>query len=185
MRRQLSVLMRFTALMMIGAQAFADPTLRHFDIQTQATASALNEFARQADITLVFSSALVAKHQTVGIKGDFTVLEGLRLLLDGTGLAFTQVSATTIAISAQIKADRQPQAPVDATGAAPDSTSNGHTTKGDDNMNHRGLFTRIAGLFALSGAVLAGGHAYGQDTAATPAAPTDASAANTSTLKSW
>ena len=182
MRRQLSVLMRFTALMMIGAQAFADPTLRHFDIQTQATASALNEFARQADITLVFSSALVAKHQTVGIKGDFTVLEGLRLLLDGTGLAFTQVSATTIAISAQIKADRQPQAPVDATGAAPDSTSNGHTTKGDDNMNHRGLFTRIAGLFALSGAVLAGGHAYGQDTAATPAAPTDASAANTSTL---
>jgi iron complex outermembrane receptor protein len=182
MRRQLSVLMRFTALMMIGAQAFADPTLRHFDIQTQATASALNEFARQADITLVFSTVLVAKHQTVGIKGDFTVLEGLRRLLDGTGLAFTQVSATTIAISAQIKAEQQPHAPADAPGAAPDQTSNGNATKGDDNMNHRGLFTRIAGLFALSGAVLAGGHAYGQGTSATPAAPADASAANTSTL---
>jgi outer membrane receptor protein involved in Fe transport len=184
MRRQLSVLMRFTALMMIGAQAFADPTLRHFDIQTQATASALNEFARQADITLVFSSALVAKHQTAGIKGDFTVLEGLRRLLDGTGLAFTQVSATTIAISAQIKVEQQPHEPANGTGTTPDPTSNGNVTKGDDNMNHRGLFTRIAGLFALSGAVLAGGHAYGQDTAATSAAPatTDASAANTSTL---
>ena len=86
MRRQLAVLIRCVALTMLGAQAFADPTLRHFDIQTQATASALNEFARQADITLVFASALVDKHQMVGIKGDFTVLEALRKLLDGTGL---------------------------------------------------------------------------------------------------
>src|ERR1700685_3733662 len=112
-RRRLAVLMRCLALMTLGAQALADPTLRHFDIQTQATASALNEFARQADITLVFSSALVAKYQTAGIKGDFTVLEGLRRLLDGTGLAFTQVSATTIAISAQGKAEQPPHAPAD------------------------------------------------------------------------
>jgi outer membrane receptor protein involved in Fe transport len=180
MRRRLGVLMRCLALMMLGAQAFADPTLRHFDIQTQATASALNEFARQADITLVFSSALVAKHQTSGIKGDFTVLEGLRLLLDGTGLSFIQVSATTIAISVENKTEQQSPPPASGPGAAPDP-SNGNTTKGDENMNHRGLFTRIAGLFALSGAVLAGGHAYGQDTAATPVA-TDASTANTSTL---
>src|SRR5277367_6805821 len=108
MRRQLAVLIRCVALTMLGAQAFADPTLRHFDIQTQATASALNEFARQADITLVFSSALVDKHQTAGIRGDYTILEGLRRLLDGTGLSFTQVSATTIAISAQSKAEQQP-----------------------------------------------------------------------------
>ena len=51
-------------------------------------------------------------------------------------------------------------------------------------MNHRGLLTRIAALFALSGAALSGGHAYGQDAAAAPpaAAAGDASAANTSTL---
>ena len=164
---------------MLGAQAFADPTLRHFDIQTQATASALNEFARQADITLVFSSALVAKHQAAGIKGDFTVLDGLRRLLDGTGLSFTQVSATTIAISAEAKAEQQAPPPANGPGTAPDPVGNGNQTQGDDNMNHRGLFTRIAALFALSGAALSGGHAYGQDTAAAPA---DASAANTSTL---
>src|ERR1700722_17996147 len=111
MRRQLAVLIRCLALAMLGAQAFADPTLRHFDVQTQATASALNEFARQADITLVFSSALVDKHQTTGIKGDFTVLEGLRRLLDGTGLSFTQVSATTIAISPENKAGQHPEPP--------------------------------------------------------------------------
>jgi outer membrane receptor protein involved in Fe transport len=184
MRRQLAVLIRCLALTMLGAQAFADPTLRHFDIQTQATASALNEFARQADITLVFASALVDKHQMVGIKGDFTVLEALKRLLDGTGLSFTQVSATTIAISAEAKADQPPPAPSNGPGNAPDSTGNGNQTQGESNMNHRGLFTRIAALFALSGAALSGGHAYGQDTSAAPAAaPTsDASAANTSTL---
>jgi outer membrane receptor protein involved in Fe transport len=184
MQRQLAVLIRCVALTMLGAQAFADPTLRHFDIQTQATGSALNEFARQADITLVFASALVDKHQMVGIKGDFTVLDALRKLLDGTGLSFTQVSATTIAISAEIKADQQSNPPANGPGAAPDPNGNGNQTQGESNMNHRGLFTRIAALFALSGAALSGGHAYGQDTATTaPAAATgDASAANTSTL---
>jgi len=184
MRRQLAVLIRCVALAMLGTQAFADPTLRHFDIQTQATASALNEFARQADITLVFASALVDKHQMVGIKGDFTVLEALKRLLDGTGLSFTQVSATTIAISAETKADQQLYPPANGPGAAPDPNDNGNQTQGEGNMNHRGLFTRIAALFALSGAALSGGHAYGQDTAATPpaAATGDASAANTSTL---
>jgi outer membrane receptor protein involved in Fe transport len=179
--RRLALLMRCLALLTMSAQAFADPPLRHFDIQTQATAAALNEFARQADITLVFSSALVANHQMVGIKGDFTVLDGLRRLLDGSGLSFTQVSATTIAISADSKAEQQSPPPANGTGATPDPAGNGSSTKGDENMNHHGLFTRIAGLFALGGAVLAGGHAYGQDTAATPAGA-DASAANTSTL---
>jgi hypothetical protein len=182
MKRRFALLVRCLALTMLGAQAFADPTLRHFDIQSQATASALNEFARQADITLVFASALVDKHQMVGIRGDFTVLEALKKLLDGTGLSFTQVSATTIAISA-VSSSAEPQHPQTfGSGAVPDPVGNGNQTKGDDNMNHRGIFTRLAGLFALSGAVMAGGHAYGQDTAAAPAASTDASAANTSTL---
>jgi outer membrane receptor protein involved in Fe transport len=182
MRRRLAVLVRCLALTMLGAQAFADPTLRHFDIQTQATASALNEFARQADITLVFASALVDKHQVVGIRGDFTILEALRKLLIGSGLSFTQVSATTIAISAENNAAEPQHPPARGPGTVPDPTSNGNQTKGGDNMNHRGLFTRIAGLFALSGAMLAGGHAYGQEAAAEPAAAADASAANTSTL---
>jgi outer membrane receptor protein involved in Fe transport len=182
MRRRFAVLIRCFALTMLGAQAFADPTLRHFDIQTQAAPSALNAFARQADITLVFASALVDRHQMVGIKGDFTVLEALRKLLEGTGLSFTQVSATTIAISAETKAE-QTHPPTNGGGTVPDPNGNGNQTQGESNMNHRGIFTRIAALFALSGAALSGGHAYGQDTAATPDAATgDASAASTSTL---
>src|ERR1700716_3138045 len=141
MRRRFAVLIRCFALTMLGAQAFADPTLRHFDIQTQATPSALNAFARQADITLVFASALVDRHQMVGIKGDFTVLEALKKLLEGTGLSFTQVSATT-------KAEQTPP-PTNGGGTVPDPNGNGNQTQGESNMNHRGLFTRVAALFAL------------------------------------
>ena len=64
MRRQLAVLIRCVALTMLGTQAFADPALRHFDIQTQATASALNEFARQADA--VFGGVVVETHGCPG-----------------------------------------------------------------------------------------------------------------------
>ncbi len=187
MRRRLAVLIRCLALTMLSAQAFADSTLRHFDIQTQPTASALNEFAKQADITLVFSSALVAKHQTAGIRGDFTVQEGLKRLLDGTGLSFTQVSATTIAISAETKAEPHPPANAPGTDPASNGNQSNNQTQGESNMNHRGLFTRIAALFAFSGAALSGSHAYGQDTVATTTAPaaaaaTDASAASSATL---
>ena len=73
MRRRFAVWIRCLALTVVGAQAMADSALRHFDIHSQPTASALNEFARQADVTLVFSSAVVGRYQTAGIKGDFTI----------------------------------------------------------------------------------------------------------------
>jgi hypothetical protein len=156
------MLIRCLGLTMVAVTACAEDAVRHFDIQSQGVASALNEFARQADITLVFASAMVAKYQSVTVRGDFTVLEALRRLLEGTGLSFKQVGATSIAInpagSAGDSQDPPNETPVNET-----------QSKGDPNMNHRGLFTRIAGLFALTGAVLAGGHAYGQDTAAQPA----------------
>jgi len=182
MQRRFTVFIRCLALTMMGAPAFADNALRHFDIQAQAAASALTEFARQADITLVFSTILVADRQTLSVRGDFTVQSALRKLLEGSGLTFTQVSESSIAINLESKAVAPQPAPVKAPGAAAGSAGNDNQLKRDDNMNHRGLFTRIAGLFALSGAMLAGGHAYGQDTAATPAVGADASAANTSTL---
>src|SRR6202162_1443323 len=96
MQRRFAVLIRCLALTMVGAPAFADNAMRHFDIQAQPAASALTEFARQADITLVFSTILVENHQTVSVRGDFTVQDALRKLLDGSGLTFTQVSETSI-----------------------------------------------------------------------------------------
>src|SRR5580658_7216302 len=99
--RRVVALVGCLALALLGTRSYADTdtALRHFDIQSQVASLALKEFARQADISLVFSSTVVAHHQTAEIRGDFTVLDGLKKLLDGSGLSFKQVSATTIAIN--------------------------------------------------------------------------------------
>jgi outer membrane receptor protein involved in Fe transport len=181
--RRALTLVRFLALALVGAQAYADSTLRHFDIHSQVAALALEEFARQADISLVFSSTVVANHQTAGIRGDFTVVEAVKKLLDGSGLSFRQVSATTIAINAASEADDPKDPPADKSDTHDGVAQTESPSKGEPSMKHRGLFTRVASLFALSGAALAAGHAYGQEAAATgQAAAADASAANTNTL---
>src|SRR5580704_10149700 len=150
---------RVVALVLLGTRTYADTdtALRHFDIQSQVAALALKEFARQADISLVFSSTVVANHQTTGIRGDFTVIDGLKKLLDGSGLSFKQVSATTIAINSATTTRADPDPPAAEPAASP--ADNESHTKGDPNMTHRGFFTRLASLLALSGATLAGSHA--------------------------
>lgn len=162
------------------ARADPDATLRHFEIQSEGAALGLKEFARQADISLVFSSTLVTNRQTSGLRGDYTVVEGLRKLLDGSGLSFKQVSATTIAINAASESTHRdpPGSGSEAQRPARDVPS----TKGETNMTHRGFFTRMASLLALTGAALGGGHAYGQETATDTVPVVDASTANTSNL---
>src|SRR5947209_8617069 len=125
------------ALAILCTQAYAEPALRHFDIQSQVASLALKEFARQADISLVFSSTVVAHHQTADLRGDFTVIDGLKRLLDGSGLSFKQVSATTIAISSATTTRADPDPP--AAGPATSPAGNESHTKGDPNMIHRGF----------------------------------------------
>ena len=177
------ILLRSLALALIGPCAHADATLRHFDIQSQAAALALKEFARQADISLVFSPTVVANRQASAIHGDFTVADGLRRLLDGTGLSFKQVSASTIAINVTDAAS-DPAPPAEAPAAEREPDRDGPQSKGNTNMSHRSFFARLASVLALSGATLVGGHAYGQEASTDNAAATaDASAANTSNLE--
>jgi|SRR6185312_5943764 len=71
---------------------------REFDIPAQPAASALNEFAKQADITLIFSYDLVAGERTRPVKGRFTVDLGLTLLLTGTPLSYRQAADGTYLI---------------------------------------------------------------------------------------
>jgi outer membrane receptor protein involved in Fe transport len=164
-----------------AARADTDATLRHFDIQSGGAALGLREFARQADISLVFSSTLVANRQTSGLRGDYTVIEGLRKLLDGSGLSFKQVSATTIAINVASESTQRRDPPASGSEAQHPARDD-PSTKGETNMTHRGFFTRMASLLALTGAALGGGHAYGQDTAADATPVVDASTANTNNL---
>jgi hypothetical protein len=79
---------------------------RQFDIPAQPLSAALNEFARQANVTLLFSSPLVGRVRTAGVHGELAVTTALGRLLGGTGLAFRQVSPSAIAIvqSASLRA---------------------------------------------------------------------------------
>lgn len=101
-RRLLSVSVLLGA--MFVAPAFAGdaaPAVRKFDIAAQSAATALNEFARQADITLVFSYQLVAGTQTKSVKGDLSVADALARMLDGTSLSYQQIGKNTVAINSR------------------------------------------------------------------------------------
>lgn len=76
-----------------------DASRHNFDIPRQSAATGLNEFARQADITLVFSSKLVSDTTINAVEGNYAVSDALRLLLEGTPLSYQQVSDSTVAIS--------------------------------------------------------------------------------------
>lgn len=57
-----------------------------FSVEAQPAAQGLNEFARQADITLVFSYDTVSGVRTRAVKGRLGVDAGLQQLLAGTQL---------------------------------------------------------------------------------------------------
>src|SRR6185437_8645560 len=81
-----------TLLLGLGPSAArAADVPRHFDIPAEPLGVALDEFARQANVTLLSSSTLVAHEQTAGVHGELAVTAALGRLLGGTGLSFRQV----------------------------------------------------------------------------------------------
>jgi hypothetical protein len=80
--------MRMLMLALLCACAQADPPRTRFDIAAQPVASALNEFARQADVTLIFSYDAVLDARSQPLQGMFSVDEGLARLLHGTPLSY-------------------------------------------------------------------------------------------------
>jgi len=78
------------AWLLLSACAQADEAWTQFDINAQPMGAALNEFARQADVTLIFSYDAVHGARSQAIFGQFTVDEGLARLLLGTQLSFTK-----------------------------------------------------------------------------------------------
>jgi outer membrane receptor protein involved in Fe transport len=80
----------------VHAQQTADR--KSFDVPEQPAAKALNSFAEQADITLVFSQDLVQGKAVHPLHGTYTTMDGLRAMLAGTGLGIQKVNAHTISI---------------------------------------------------------------------------------------
>ncbi|MCD9007041.1 TonB-dependent receptor [Luteimonas sp. XNQY3] len=80
----------------VQAQVAADR--KSFDVPAQPASAALNAFAEQADITLVFSQDLVAGITTRPLEGSYTTADGLQAMLEGTGLTIQRINDSTISI---------------------------------------------------------------------------------------
>jgi TonB-dependent receptor len=78
-----------------------------FDIPQQRADLALTEFAEQADLTLVFPSELVQEKSANVLIGEYTLEEGIRILLAGTGLnpTFSNRVVLSIAIDEESKSE--------------------------------------------------------------------------------
>lgn len=92
------VFSRLTLPLLLAACAPTAAADVRFDIPAQAAGPALNAFARQADITLIFSYDLVADDRTHALRGRYTVDRGLTLLLAGTRLGYRRARDGTYLI---------------------------------------------------------------------------------------
>ncbi|HEY7888554.1 MAG TPA: TonB-dependent receptor [Steroidobacteraceae bacterium] len=154
-----------TLVLALGpAGARAADVSHHFDIPAEPLGAALDEFARQANVTLLSSSTLVAHGHTRGVHGELAVRAALGRLLGGTGLSFRQVSPSAIAIIAPSR----PEAVASSPGPPRQPSPSALTPPAGGRL--RRALQRLGGV--LSGAAQAlGGSSRGR------AAPADAQGA--------
>jgi iron complex outermembrane receptor protein len=103
MSRTVSLSLRFaTAVLGLWFAAMdaasAQDNARKYQIAEQSLGQALREFALTSNLDLLFSPDLVAGRKSAKLDGKFTVDEGLRTLLRGSGLEFS-VSGSRVVIS--------------------------------------------------------------------------------------
>src|SRR5882724_2915064 len=142
----------------------------------QPLADVLEAFAKSTGYQLVYRADVTAGLTSTGAPPNTPPLEALRQLLRGTDLEFSFVNSRTIVILKPMagtarsnsaaaagphRPDTRPEAGATGRDANPD-TSDGR----DQNPNHRGLFARIAEVFAVCGSASMAG------TSCTPGAAT-------------
>ncbi|MHC9085766.1 TonB-dependent receptor [Luteimonas sp. RIT-PG2_3] len=69
-------------------------------IEAQGLASALERFALERNIEVIYRSEVVGARRTLGVDGEMTSDEALQKLLDGTGLTFRYLGENSVSIVA-------------------------------------------------------------------------------------
>jgi len=80
--------------------AHAEDRKYNFQIPAEDTAKALNDFARQAGVQIMFPYDLAVKHRTPAIVGQYSRGEVLAKLLTGSGLEVAEETPTSITLRA-------------------------------------------------------------------------------------
>lgn len=93
--------MAMTAL--CAAPAIAQP--RHFDVAAQPAASGVRAFAEAAQVQILITGDTAAGRRTNAVKGQYDIDEGLRLLLQGTGLKAVSSGPASYAVLSDVQAE--------------------------------------------------------------------------------
>ena len=80
-----------------GARAAA-PAMYEFHIRAQPLDAALQEFARQSGVQILFLSRLADGYRSAPLQGSYTVDAGLRALLAQSRLTYRWINAKTVEI---------------------------------------------------------------------------------------
>ncbi|MDG2005229.1 MAG: TonB-dependent receptor [Novosphingobium sp.] len=120
--RRIFAALVLTLAILATAPAHAKPA-RDYEVPAGTLADALLVFAQQADISISATDPGLREQRTRGLKGRYSVKQGLRRLLRKSGYAFTMVDRNSVRIvrkrSASRQARRKPPPPVPATRPLP------------------------------------------------------------------
>ncbi|WP_175597132.1 TonB-dependent receptor [Peristeroidobacter soli] len=98
MRVSIAVAIALSAVAISATSAAQAAIRKQTHIAAQELETALQGFARQRDLQIIFRSTLVKDLRTTGVAGDLTVDEVLQQLLGGSGLGYRYLDERTITI---------------------------------------------------------------------------------------
>ncbi len=127
----------FTGLALAAAMVYGQPAnaeATRFEIEAQGLASALRDFARQADFQVIYEQELVADLASQGVSGHYKPTRALEILLHDTSLVYevTETNTVTVMAPAMDPANTDPN---DAEGdqeSAPSATN--ETSESDESQ---------------------------------------------------
>ena len=101
MRRNVLLCLCIVAIAWITRLAGApgnEPVRYNFKIESQPLGTALQEFAKQSGVQIIFFSRVTEGFQAPALNGSYTISGALQMLLSGSDLIFRVINPKTIEI---------------------------------------------------------------------------------------
>ena len=82
----------------LAAAPSSEPVKYHFKIDSQPLGTALQQFAGQSGVQIIFFSQVTEGLQAPALHGSYTISDALEMLLSGSHLIFRVINPKTIEI---------------------------------------------------------------------------------------
>jgi iron complex outermembrane recepter protein len=82
----------------LAAAPSSEPVKYHFNIDSQPLGTALQQFAGQSGVQIIFFSRVTEGLQAPALHGSYTISDALEVLLSGSDLIFRVINPKTIEI---------------------------------------------------------------------------------------